>query len=162
MNYDLILYLVFALFSALGIAMTFVPMMPALFYMLSLSFIFALIDGFVHLTWWNLTILFGIFVISFLVDTFSGILGAKYFGASKKAFYAGIIGLALGLIIFPPLGGLAGLFSGVLIGELLQARKSPEALRSAVGTLFGSVVGMIINSGLAIIFWLSFLLLAWK
>jgi uncharacterized protein YqgC (DUF456 family) len=57
----------------------------------------------------------------------------------------GVVGLILGIFFWPPIGGLIGLFLGVLIGELYYLKKIQSAVRSASGSLIGVVGGIIIN-----------------
>ena len=59
-----------------GLAMVFVPFLPAFWYLLAVAAIFGAIDGFVHLTIQNFAALAGIFGVSLLVDWSAGLLGA--------------------------------------------------------------------------------------
>ena len=134
----------------------FIPMIPVLPYLFAVALIFGFFDGFSHLTGTNLIILGALVVISFLIDHLSGIIGAKYGGASRRALVGGILGLILGTVIAPPLGGLAGLFLGVLFVELYNKRHRTAALRAAVGSLLGSLAGTAVNIFLVLIFMVLF------
>jgi len=137
--------------------MVFVPMLPALFYMTVLAVIFSMMTGFSVITPLELLILGVILTVGFLNDLFSGILGAKWGGASKKSIFYGFIGLVMGTILFPPLGGIVGLFAGILIAELLQGKANQNAIKAATGSVIGAAVGMIINLFLASAFFVLFL-----
>ncbi|MDP6387709.1 MAG: DUF456 domain-containing protein [Candidatus Pacebacteria bacterium] len=138
--------------------MTIVPMMPALPYMFLMAVIFGLFDGFVNLTLVNLGVLGGILIASILIDYFSGIIGAKYSGASKKGLLFGFLGLILGFIFLPPFGGFVGLFVGILIAEFIIKGNEIMALKTAAGSLIGIATGIFINILLAIAFFVLFVL----
>lgn len=157
---DLILAISFTLLLAPGLFMVFIPMMPAMSYMFLTALIFGFIDHFAHLTLYNLIPLGAILLGSVVVDYLAGILGAKYGGASKTGIKYGLIGLLVGVIIFPPFGGLAGLFGGVLMAELLSRRTKQEAIKAATGSLLGSVSGTFVNAFLAFVFFVLFIIFA--
>jgi uncharacterized protein YqgC (DUF456 family) len=131
--------------------------MPALSYMLLVAITFGLLDHFKDLSLNNLFVLIGIWAVSVLIDHLSGILGAKWGGASKRGLIYGFVGLLIGTAILPPFGGFLGLFGGVLFSELLANRKSGEAVKAATGSLIGSIMGVAVNTILAVIFFLLFI-----
>ncbi len=139
--------------------LTLLPSVPGILFMFIAVVVYGLVDGFSTLDPWHLAIFGGITALSMAVDYFSGIIGAKLGGASKKAVLFGLIGLVIGLISFPPLGAFAGLFAGVFIAELVQFRDHMRALKAASFSLAGAAAGMIINICLAVIFWAIFLIL---
>ena len=146
------------LLPALG--MVFIPLFPTFWYLIAAASFFGFIDGFIHLTLANLIALGGVFLASIVVDWSAGLLGAKFGGAGWKSIFAGAIGGAVGFVIAPPLGAFAGLFFGVLVGEVLRRRKSTEAVRAASGALLGSLAGIIVNALLALAFIALFLYFA--
>ena len=145
-----------------GAGLVFFPIFPAMFYMLAIALTFGLFDKFQHLTFANFGLLFFIFIISFLVDFFAGLIGAKIFGASKKAFWGGLAGSIVGLVLMPPFGAFPGIFIGVLIAELSHYRGHLNAIKAATGSLLGAFTGIIINFVLAIIFLALFIIFAWN
>lgn len=155
-----ILTVIFGLMLLPGLAMIFVPFLPAFWYLLAVAAIFGAIDGFVHLTLQNFAVLAAIFGASILVDWSAGLLGARLGGAAWKSVLFGALGASLGFLLLPPLGVLPGLFVGVLLGELHRRRSAPAALRAAGGALVGVVTGMAINAMLALLFIVSFVLFA--
>lgn len=157
-----ILVIIFSLLLVPGIAGVLLPVLPDLPYMFVIAFIFALVDHFNHLTILNIVILLGVTLVSLLVDYFSGILGAKYGGAGKQSMIFGLIGLILGLILFPPWGGFIGLFIGILMAELYYFKDHLRALKAATGGLIGTVIGMAFNLLLAVSFLVLFVLFAIK
>lgn len=155
-------YILVLIFSALllpgivGSALTF----PGVPYMFLISLIFGFVDKFQHLSAVDLIYLGLIAIFSLLVDHLSGILGAKFSGASKYGIIGGIIGFLVGLIAFPPLGGFAGLFLGIMVTEILNYKHWKKAFKAASGSLIGTVAGVIINMVLSAIFIVAFVLLA--
>jgi uncharacterized protein YqgC (DUF456 family) len=146
----IILTAVFAVLLLPGVFMVFIPIAPAISYMFLMATIYGFIDQFTNLTFAEFGILAGILFVSILVDFFSGIIGAKYGGASRKAIFYGISGTILGVIAFPPFGGILGLFAGVFLAEMIKGRKESEAFKAASGALMGATAGVIINSVLAV------------
>lgn len=132
--------------------MVFVPLFPAFWYLIAVALVFGIVDGFIHLTLSNFLILMGLFLTSIIVDWSAGLLGAKFGGAAWKSLFYGAIGGGVGFLMFPPLGAFAGLFIGVLVGELVRTREAEHALRAAGGALIGSLSGMAINATLVLIF----------
>ncbi len=145
------------LFMIPGIGLVFLPMVPAIPYMFLIAVCFTLLDGFTHLTGLNLWVLAAIVVISILIDQLSGIVGAKYGGASRKAMAFGLVGLIIGTIAFPPFGGFMGLFAAVLLAELIFNRTRHDAIRAATGALVGSAVGTFTNIIPAVFFFILFI-----
>jgi len=76
-------------------------------------------------------------VLDFLVP----VVGARKYGASRTAIWVSVIGMVVGLILFPPFGMLIGAFVGAFLGELMAGKGSAEALRPAWGVFVGTVVG---------------------
>ncbi len=159
MSYPIIiLFFSIALLPALGLVL--VPFFPAFWYMALVTGIFFLIDGFVHITAGNALLLFGIFLFSILVDWSAGLLGAKLGGARWKSLLYGAIGGVAGFLLLPPFGVIAGLFLGVLMGELWQKRVPREAVLAASGAVIGTVAGILINFILAVTFVVLFFIFA--
>lgn len=152
------LLIIFGLLLLPGLAMVFVPFLPAFWYLLAVAALFGAIDGFVHLTLGNFALLAAIFGASILVDWSAGLLGARLGGAAWKSLFFGVFGAFVGFLILPPLGVLPGLFAGVLFGELYRRKSAPAALRAAGGALIGVVTGLAINAALALLFVVSFVL----
>jgi hypothetical protein len=147
-----IIVVVAAILLLPGIVGVFLPILPSLPYMGAIVLIYLIFDRFQHLTAVESISLLLIVIISLAVDYFSGILGAKYGGASKRSTYIGFLGMIIGLIFLPPFGGFAGLFIGILVGEFLDYKKHMQALKAATSGLIGSLAGIVINVILAFLF----------
>lgn len=154
---SIVLLIIFTILLLPGFAGIFLPL-PGLLYMFIIALIYGFVDNFEHLGAWELGILGALMVIGFLIDFFSGLVGAKYGGAAQKSMLFGIIGMLIGLILFPPFGGLVGVFLGILLAEILNHGNQERALRAATGGLAGSLVGMITSLILSIIFLFLFII----
>ncbi len=153
----LALTIIFSILLLPAIFLTVLPMVPAISYMFFVSLLYGLIDGFNNLSFGEVGILGIIFALSLVVDYSAGVLGAKYAGAAKKSLLYGIIGLVIGTILFPPFGGIPGLFLGVLVSEIFLNKETRKALKSAVGSLAGTLAGVFVNFILAVILFISFI-----
>lgn len=137
-----------------------IPVIPAIPYLFVITVIFGFIDKFTYLSGRELAVLGILTLLSLLVDHLSGILGAKFGGATRKAMLFGFIGALAGTFILPPFGGMPGLFFGILVGELSQYRTHRDALRAATGGVLGSLAGMTLNIAVAILYITLFIIFA--
>ncbi|MCX6716499.1 MAG: DUF456 domain-containing protein [Candidatus Taylorbacteria bacterium] len=140
---------VFILLLALGVASSIIPVIPSMLYMYFITILFAMLDGFQRITPFDILIFSIILLVSILVDIFSGMVGAKFGGASKKGILYGFLGMIFGFAIAPPFGAFLGIFGGVLIAELSTGRDEYEALKAAGASLLGTLTGTVINTFLA-------------
>lgn len=91
-----------------------------------------------------LIIMGGLTLFVTLLDYVVPAAGAKKYGASRAGVWGSIIGLLVGLFLFPPWGILIGAILGALAGELIVGKKGKEAFRAS----WGVVVGTILSVGL--------------
>lgn len=153
----IILVIVAALLMLPGVVLVFTPL-PSLLYMLLVALGFGFVDGFAHLSGGELGILAILFIASIIIDQLSGILGARYSGASAKSMLAGLVGGIIGTIILPPLGGMLGLFVAVALIEYKNHQDHARALKAATGSFLGSLAGKLINAGVALVFVVLFVI----
>lgn len=93
--------------------------------------------------WWTLGVLTLLMLLAHAVDFVAGAMGARKFGGSKWGALGGIIGSLVGVIFFFPIGLFVGPVVGVLVAEIVLARRAlGPAAKSSWGTLLGTVVGM--------------------
>ncbi|MBI5134197.1 MAG: DUF456 domain-containing protein [Candidatus Taylorbacteria bacterium] len=143
-----------------GIAMAFVPLLPALPYMFAVALTYGLIDGFSALSGKEIAILLCIALVSMAIDQISGVLGAKLGGAHARSLLWGIAGGVFGTLVVPALGSFAGLFVGVLAGEIYYKKTGRTAFKAAGGALLGAVAGVAVNVVLAVAFAFCFFFFA--
>ena len=83
-----------------------------------------------------------VIVISVL-DYFLQIYGVKKSGGGKYAIRGSVVGILLGVFLFPPFGILLGAFIGAFIGGKFEMKKNP--LDIAFGALWGFAAGTILK-----------------
>lgn len=87
------------------------------------------------LLWWG-----GITVAVTALDYLIPVYGTRRFGGSKYGMWGCMIGLVFGFWL-GPFGLILGPFLGALVGELIFNRNSDQALRAAMGSFLGFLVG---------------------
>lgn len=88
-----------------------------------------------------LIIMAGLMILLAVSDYVIPAVGAKKYGASRAGVWGSIIGMLMGVFLFPPFGMLIGAFAGAVAGELLIGKKGKEPLRAAWGVFVGNIVG---------------------
>ena len=135
-------FVLFLLAWLIGMAGTFVPIIPATLIIFLGAVAATLLGGFQ--LWPDLPFLITFGVITLLIsliDNVASAWGARKYGGSKQAAWGALIGGLVG--IFIPFGLLIGPLLGALLAELIVVRKPPlEALRAAWGTLLGVLGGV--------------------
>ena len=148
----LILIIITAVLLLPGLVGIVLPILPGIPYMFLVALAYGLVTKFNFLTTAELGYLAVLTAIAILVDYFSGILGAKFGGASGKSLLVGMAGFIVGMFLFPPFGGFVGMFFGIVGGEIYFFGKTKTAIKSASGGVLGTLAGMIINLVLAVTF----------
>lgn len=143
----------------IGAAGTVLPVLPGIPLIFAAAVFYGWYEGFAVITPTYLVIL-GILTVFSLVFTYlSATMGAKYFGSGKAGSWGAVIGLLLGLFVFPPLGILIGPFLGAFFGEYISKNDSKQALRAALGALIGLFSGIVFNLLIALGMLISFLVI---
>lgn len=75
-----------------------------------------------------------------LLDYLIPLFGTGYFGGTKYGVWGSALGLVVGLW-FGPLGVIVGLLLGAFAGEVLAHRDTELAVRAALGSFIGFVLG---------------------
>lgn len=153
---NVILVIISALLMLPGFVGIVFPILPGIPYMLIIALVYGAVTGFNTLNGTELTYLGALTGISLIVDYTSGILGAKLGGASLKSLGYGAIGMIVGGLVLPPLGGIVGLFIGIVIGE--SKHFDPKrAIKAGIGGTLGAFTGMLINVFIALTFLILYL-----
>jgi uncharacterized protein YqgC (DUF456 family) len=140
---ETLLIIVGSLLIIVGFLGSFLPVVPGP--PLSYAGLLALQLTAPHPFSWQFLIIWAIVVaILMLLDNVIPAYGTKKFGGSPYGIWGSLIGALLG-IFFAPVGLVAGPLLGAFIGELIGGKDSDQALRSALGSFAGFVIGSVLK-----------------
>nr|WP_245402514.1 DUF456 family protein [Psychrobacillus psychrodurans] len=125
---------------------TFYPIIPSVVFMLLGYVIYGLFFSFTELTllFWVIQILFVILLFS--ADMAANAFGVKKFGGTKAGMWGSTIGLLFGPFVIPVAGILIGPFIGAVIAELFVTRHGlKQAIKSGVGSLIGFLTSSVVK-----------------
>ena len=84
-------------------------------------------------------------------DLWVQIYGVKKFGGTKKAVNGSILGLIIGIFLFPPFGIIIGPFTGAFIGASMDRNSDTnKSIKIALGSLAGFLLGTILKLSVSI------------
>ena len=129
----------------LGLVLPAIPGAPLIFAGLLLA---AWAENFTYIGFWTLVALGLIALLTYGIDFWATMFGAKKFGASKRAVVGALIGAAAGLFM-----GLPGMifcpFIGAVIGELSAQPNIQRATQAGIGAAIGLVIGAALKIAMA-------------
>jgi uncharacterized protein len=128
-----------------GLVLPAIPGAPLIFAGLLLA---AWVEDFTYVGVWTIVILAVLALLTYGVDLWATMFGAKKFGASKRAIIGAVIGAVVGVFLGFP-GVLFGPFIGAVIGELSARRSLNQAARAGLGATIGLILGAAIKIALA-------------
>lgn len=161
MDWTILWWLLAGLIVIAGLAGTVIPALPGVPLVFAGLFVGAWIGNFETIGWFTVGILALLAIVAWAVDFVAGALGAKYLGASSRAFWGATIGAIAGIFFGLP-GIILGPFIGAALGELSGSSDLRQSGRSGVGAWLGMVVATAAKLGIAflmiglVIFKLSF------
>ena len=138
---SIVLWIIGVLLTIAGLAGMLLPLLPGAPLLFLGLFCAAWAEDFRHVGLWTLLILAGLAGLTYLVEFFASILGAKNFGGSRRAMMGAAIGGVVGLFFGFP-GIVLGPFVGAVLGELSLQRTLDQASRAGFGTVVGMAVGV--------------------
>lgn len=141
MDQSVLLWIVAAVLSLTGLAGMVLPALPGAPLLFAGLFCAAWAENFIHVGRWTLLLLVLLAALSYLVEFAASLVGAKRFGASRKALIGAAAGGLIGLMFGIP-GIILGPFLGAVAGELLELRSIGQAGMVGIGTVVGLAVGI--------------------
>ena len=144
----ILLWIIAVILVAAGLAGLVLPGLPGAAVLYAGLVLAAWIEDFAFARGGTLAILAVLALLTHVVDFVAGILGAKHFGASRRAMAGAMLGAILGIFFGLP-GLLLGPFIGAAIGELSAQRSLGAAGRAGVGATLGLVLGVAAKLALA-------------
>ena len=148
MGITILLWTVGILFVLLGIAGLVLPALPGPPLLFVGFLLAAWADNFVYVGIKTIIILGALTLLTYGVDLWATMFGARRFGASKRAVIGALVGLVVGFFLGFP-GILFGPFIGAVIGELLFRRDLQAAARAGFGATVGLALGAALKLALA-------------
>ena len=145
---DIIAWILIILCFIVAFVGTFYPIIPSVVFMVLGFIVYGLFFTFTELTWifWIIQILF--VVLLFSADMAANAFGVKKFGGTKAGVWGSTIGLLFGPFVIPVAGILIGPFIGAVLAELIVTR---HGLKHAVKSGVGSLIGFLTSSAVKII-----------
>lgn len=122
------------------------PVMPGLPFSYAALLILQLLDeppfsiGFLVL--W-LAIVTGAMVLDNVIPAY----GTKKYGGTKFGVAGSIIGMVIGIFVFPPLGMIIFPLIGAFVGEIITGNTQKQAIKSA----WGSFIGFMTATGIKVV-----------
>ncbi len=134
---------------AVGLVGLVLPAIPGSGFILAGIVLAAWAEDFVHVGRGTLIAVAVLAALTYAVDFAAGALGAKHFGASRRAVVGAAIGAVVGLFM-GLVGILVGPFVGAVVGEWTLRRELHSAGRAGIGTALGLAVGVAANLALGL------------
>ena len=96
-------------------------------------------------------IMTGIVAVVTLLDYVIPALGTKKCGGSRNGIIGALVGVVVGVFVFPPFGFVIFPFFGAVVGEVLNGADSQQAMKAAFGTFIGLLLSTIIKFSITLI-----------
>ena len=148
MDWTILWWILAVLIIVAGLAGTVVPALPGVPLVFLGLFVGAWIGNFEIIGWTTIGILAALAVFAWVVDFLAGAAGAKYLGASSRAFWGATIGAMAG-IFFGIVGMLLGPFIGAVVGELSGGSNVVQSGRAGIGAWLGMVLATAVKLAIA-------------
>ena len=148
MDWTILWWILAVMIIIAGLAGTVVPALPGVPMVFLGLLIGAWIGNFEIVGWTTIGILAALTAISWVVDFLAGAAGAKYVGASSRAFWGATVGAIVG-IFFGLVGILLGPFIGAVLGELSGGSNVVQSGRAGFGAWVGMVVATAVKLAIA-------------
>jgi uncharacterized protein YqgC (DUF456 family) len=148
MDWTILWWLLAALIVVAGLAGTVVPALPGVPLVFAGLFVGAWIDSFDTVGWGTLGIMAVLTVVAVVIDFVASAAGARYLGASSRAFWGATAGAVVGIFFGIP-GMLLGPFIGAVIGEISGGNDLVRSGRAGVGAWLGIVVATAVKLAIA-------------
>jgi len=156
---DIVVLVIALLFILVGIAGTFLPVLPGAAMIFAAIAAYGWYEGFQAINTSYLMIVGGLTLLSMLVDYLSTYLGARYFDSSRLGMWGALLGSVVGLFLFPPLGIIVCPWLGAIGGELIQGHDLGRAMKSGMGAVIGLFSGIAFKVAIGVGMLVSFLAL---
>lgn len=86
-----------------------------------------------------------------VLDYFVPGWGARRWGGSKYGIYGAMLGVLVGLFVFPPFGFLIFPILGAVAGELISGKQFKKAMKAGMGAFAGLVLGTMLKFSVTLV-----------
>ncbi len=155
------LFLVSMLVVAVGLIGTIVPGLPGMPLILGGIALFTIGNGFAVVGPFQFFLFVVLGLVAMGLNFLGNLIGAQKFGVSRIGLFGALLGLVIGFFVLPGLGIIVGPLLGATAAELLQGRAIRDALRSGFGVLIGYIFGSLAEVLIALIMVGWFVLTVW-
>ena len=131
-----VILVIAAILVVVGIVGTVVPVLPGVLLVFGGLWLAAFAQDFAHVGAVGLTIIGVLAALSFAIDFFASVMGARRVGASPKALAGAALGGFVGIFLGLP-GLLLGPLIGAMLGELAARGGWKQATKVGIGTTLG-------------------------
>ena len=135
-----ILFILSAILVIAGIIGLISPVLPGQLLLLIGLILAAWAEDFVYVGFLTILVLVLLTVLAYVIDFLAGALGAKRFGASRRAAIGAVLGAIIG-IFFGFIGVIIGPFIGAFIGQMLSRNDIKAAGMAGFGAWLGFIIG---------------------
>lgn len=146
---EIALLVLAAVLVLIGIAGTVYPALPGPVLVFGGLFLAAWTNDYEYVSWFTLTVLGLLTILTFIADFLATVLGVRRVGASGLAMWGAFIGAIVG-IFFGLIGLLMGPFVGAVGGELIARGRVDQASRVGIATWLGLIFGTLAKLALIV------------
>jgi len=132
--------------------------LPGTLIILIEAFIYGLLTNFSGITIKTLVLLVILYLTGEMLEYILVIVGARKFGASRKAAGGAILGGILGAILGMFSGGIGivpgtflGIFLGTFLIEMITGKDLSQSFKAGIGSLFGRISATVVKVIIALI-----------
>ncbi len=111
--------------------------------------------------WWWVAVLAALGLVALGLDYLATLLGAKKLGATWKGMVGAVLGIIVGLFVFPPVGLIIGPFVGAMGFEWAFGREARESAKAGVGAVLGMALGVVGKLVCSVVMFALFAFTAW-
>ena len=159
---DIFLVILGFIFICLGIAGSFLPILPGPLTSWIGLFLLHLSKD-IPLNWTFLLVTLSVALLVFFLDYIIPMFGTKKFGGTKYGIIGTSLGLIFGILSPIPFGIIIGPFIGAFIGEIINDNSNQKkALRAAFGSLIGLLTSAFIKFTISVIFFGLYIERIWE
>lgn len=150
---DILVTVLVGLVMLVGLVGVVIPVLPDVLLIWLAALVYGAVVGWGRLGPWMFGLITMLGLVGIAAEVWVSGTGAKMGGGSIWGVLGGLALGLVGLIVFPPLGGLVGLALGTFLVEYLRFRDARKAFRATagMGLGYGASFGVRLVLGLAMI-----------